>query len=119
MEQNDDFNFSYEIGKLIQEIKEYLDLKYDIARLDITEKIVVLFSVFYSFMIFVILVPGILMFLSFALAYYLGLVFGGYHWGFLVVGGLYFIIAIIFLIFRKRLITKPLVRFLSKLILKS
>ena len=119
MDQNDDFNFSYEIGKLIQETKEYLDLKYDIARLDITEKIVVLFSVFYSFMIFIILVPGIFMFLSFALAYYLGLIFGGYHWGFLAVGGLYFIIAIIFLIFRKRLITKPLVRFLSKLILKS
>lgn len=119
MDQNDDFNFSYEIGKLIQEIKEYLDLKYDIARLDITEKLVVLFSVFYSFMIFIILVPGIFMFLSFALAYYLGLIFGGYHWGFLFVGGLYFIFAIIFIIFRKRLITKPLVRFLSKLILKS
>lgn len=119
MNQDDDFNFSNEIGKLIQEIKEYLDLKYDIARLDITEKIVVLFSVFYSFMIFIILVPGIFMFLSFALAYYLGLVFGGYHWGFMIVGGLYFILAIIFLIFRKRLITRPLVKFLSKMILKS
>ncbi len=118
MNQNDDFNFSGEIGKLIQEIKEYLDLKYDIARLDITEKIVVLFSVFYSFMILVVLIPGIFMFLSFALSYYLGLVFGGYHWGFLIVGGLYFILAVIFLIFRKRLITKPLAKFLSKLILK-
>ena len=119
MNQNEDFNFSGELGKLIQEIKEYLDLKYDIARLDITEKIVVLFSVFYSFMIFIILIPGIFMFLSFALAYYLGLVFGGYHWGFFMVGGLYFLLTIIFLIFRKGLITRPLVRFLSKLILKS
>jgi len=119
MSQNDEFNFSGEIGKLIQEVKEYLDLKYDIARLDITEKIVVLFSVFYSFMILAILIPGIFMFLSFALAYYLGLVFGGYHWGFFIVGGIYFLLSIIFLIFRKKLITRPLVKFLSKLILKS
>ena len=119
MDQNNDFNFSSEIGKLIQEVKEYLDLKYDIARLDITEKLVVLLSVYYSFMIFMILVPGIFLFLSFALAYYFGLVFGGYHWGFLLVGGLHSLLAIIFIIYRKRLITRPLVRFLSKLILKS
>ena len=118
MQQNEEFNFSGEIGNLIQELKEYLDIKYDIARLDFAEKIIVLFSVFYSFMVLVILIPGIFMFLSFALSYYLGLVFGGYHWGFFIVGGIYFVLAVIFLIFRKRLITKPLTKLLSQLLLK-
>jgi hypothetical protein len=119
MSQNKEYNFSNEVGKLIQEIKEYLDLKYDITRLDIAEKVVVLFSFFYSFMVFIILIPGVFLFLSFALAYYLGLVFGGNHWGFVIVGGIYFIISIFFMIYRQKLIVKPLVKILSKMILNS
>jgi len=116
--KNNDFNFSGELKSLLKEIEEYLELKYDIARLDIIEKIVVLFSVFYSVMIFMILVPGIFLFLSFALSYYLGLIFGGYHWGFLIVGGIYGVLTILLIIFRKSLISKPAVKFLTNLILK-
>jgi len=119
MDQKTNFNFSGEIGNLVQEIEEYLDLRYDIARLDITEKIVVLFSVFYSVMIFIILVPGIFMFLSFALSYYLGDIMGGPHFGFMIVGGIYLLLTIILIIFRKHLITRPVVKFLTNLILKS
>ncbi len=103
----------------MKEIEEFLELKYDIARLDLTEKIVSLFSVFYSVLVFMILVPGIFMFLSFALSYYLGNILGANHWGFLLVSVFYLVLTIVLIIFRKKMLTKPLVKFLTNLILKS
>ncbi|MCF6242345.1 MAG: phage holin family protein [Bacteroidales bacterium] len=119
MQENEDFNFSGEIGKLIQEIKEYIELKYDIARLDFTEKIVRIISVFFGIMTFFVIVPGVLMFFSFALAYYLGDVLGANYWGFMIVGGIYLFFGIIFIIFKKKFITKPIIKTLTEAILKE
>ncbi|MBN1252203.1 MAG: hypothetical protein JXR51_04290 [Bacteroidales bacterium] len=119
MKSDKNLSFSEEITILFTEIKEYLDIKYDIARLDITEKMVIIFTQFYTFFIFILIVPSVFLFLSFALAYYLGIIFGAIHLGFLVVGIIYIFITILFVIFRKVLISKPLVKILSSMILKS
>ena len=112
-------SFSEDIASLFDEIKEYLDLKYDIARLDITEKMVIIFTQFYSFFLFILIVPSIFLFFSFALAYYLGAVLGAQYWGFLIVGLIYFLLAIFLFTLRKRLITRPLLKILSAMILKD
>lgn len=119
MQENPEFNFSGEIGKLIQEIKEYIELKYDIARLDFTEKIVRIISVFFSIMTFFVVVPGVLMFFSFALAYYLGDLLGANYWGFMIVGAIYLFFGIIFMLFKKRFITRPIIKTLTEAILNE
>ena len=119
MQENQEFNFSGEIGKLIQEIKEYIELKYDIARLDFTEKIVRIISVFLGIMTFFVVVPGVLMFFSFALAYYLGDILGANYWGFMVVGAIYLFFGIVFITFKKKFITKPIIKTLTEAILKE
>ena len=59
------------------------------------------------------------MFFSFALAYYLGETLGGNHWGFMIVGGIYLFFGILFLAFKKRFITKPIIKSLTEAILKE
>ncbi len=119
MHENQEFNFSGEIGELIQEIKEYIELKYDIARLDFTEKIVRIISVFFGIMTFFVVVPGVLMFFSFALAYYLGDILGANYWGFMIVGAIYLFFGIVFITFKKKFITKPIIKTLTEAILKE
>ena len=119
MKTENNKSFSKDIASLFDEVKEYLDLKYDIARLDFTEKLVIIFTQFYSFFLFILIVPSIFLFFSFALAFYLGKVFGEVYLGFLAVGFIYFLIAFLFFILRKTLITKPLIKNLSSMILKD
>ena len=119
MKSENNKSFSKEIASLFEEVKEYLDLKYDIARLDITEKMVVIFTQFYSFFLFILIVPSIFLFFSFALAFYLGSLFNANYIGFLIVGLIYFVLAFIFYALRKKLITKPLIKNLSEMILND
>ncbi len=119
MKSENNKSFSNDIAKLFEDVKEYLDLKYDIARLDITEKMVLIFTQFYSFFLFILIVPSIFLFFSFALSFYLGSLFDANYIGFLIVGLIYFLFAIFFFTLRKTLITKPLIKILSEMILKD
>ena len=119
MQENQEYNFPDEIARLVQEIKEYIELKYDILRLDFTEKIVRIISVFFGIMTFFVIVPGVLMFFSFALAYYLGDILGANHWGFMIVGAIYLFFGMVFIAFKKRFITKPIIKTLTEAILKE
>jgi len=119
MKSENNKSFSKEIANLFEDVKEYLDLKYDIARLDITEKMVIIFTQFYSFFLFILIVPSIFLFFSFALAFYLGSLFDANYIGFLIVGLIYFLLAIVFYKLRKTLITRPLIKNLSEMILND
>jgi len=77
------------------------------------------FTQFYSFFLFILIVPSIFLFFSFALAFYLGSLFDANYIGFLIVGLIYFFFAIFFFTLRKKIITKPLIKTLSEIILKD
>jgi len=83
---------------LFKEIKTYLETRYNIARLDITEKIIVVISLILQVIIIVMLVSVILFFLSFALANFLGTYWNNPGLGFLTVTGLYILLLLIFII---------------------
>jgi len=119
MQEDKEFDFSGEIANLIEEIKDYIELRYDIIRLDMTEKIVRIISVFFGIMTFFVIVPGVLLFFSFALAYYLGEILGANHWGFMIVGTVYLFLGILFITFKKKFITKPIIKTLTEAILKE
>ena len=102
---------------LINEIKAYLVAKYKITRLDITEKIIVGINLFIQVIIIALLLTVILIVASFTIANYLGSCWDNNVLGFLTVTGIDVLILIIFIVFRKALILKPLSKILIQLLL--
>ncbi len=89
-------------------VKTYLETKYNIARLDITEKTIMVISLVLQVFIIVILSSVILLVLSLALAGYLGEYWDNTGLGLLTVAGLDMLLLLIFIVFRDNLIIKPL-----------
>ncbi len=105
---------SKELVVLIDEIKEYLDLKYDLVRLDLIEKIVIISSIIFTITVILIVVPMIIFFFSIALALFLGDVLGQDFYGFLLVGSIITLFTIILLAFRRKIITNPILKVLLR-----
>ena len=68
--------------------------------------------------VFSVLLVAVLMYLSFAIAFWLAS-YMGTALAFLVVGGIHLLLIIIVFIYRKKWIEKPLVRFLANLLLEN
>jgi len=102
---------------IFKEIKTYLEIKYNLARLDVTEKIIVIMTLVIQVFIFVMLSSVILFFLSLALGNYLGNCLNDIGLGFLIVTGIYGLILLLFIVFRKPLIINPLNKKLIHLLL--
>ncbi len=105
------------IGQLVEVIKHYVGLQNEYLRLDVIEKIVRLITALLIAAVTLLLILIICIYLSFALAYAIGPHIG-HGWAFLIVAGIYFIIFLLFLAFRKNWVEKPLVKFLASLLME-
>ena len=97
---------------LYNEIKTYLVAKYKIARLDISEKIIIAINLVFQVIVIVMLSSIVLIVLSFALANYLDSCLDNAGLAFLIVSGIDILLLLLFIIFRKALILKPLSKIL-------
>ena len=104
------------IAQLVEIIKHYLGLQKEYLKLDVIDKIVRLLTFAALVIVFVLILVAIMMYLSFALAFWLAS-YTGTALAFLVVGGIHLLLIIVIFIFRKKWIEKPLVRFLANLLL--
>jgi len=93
---------------LFKKIKKYLEIRYNLARLDIAEKTIIVVSLILEVLIIIILSSVILLILSFALAHYLGELWDNLGMALLTVAGLNMILLLIFIIFKKRFVLEPL-----------
>jgi len=95
-----------------------LGLQKEYYKLDIIVKVVTLLKI--SAILLVAMLIGLLVvvFLSFALAYALSTIMPP-AWAFCILALFYFIVFLIFIAFRKSLLEKPLVRFLTSLLLEK
>ncbi len=98
-----------ELYKIISDFIKYYELRWEIFRLNLVESLAQLYTRVFSIFLIWLIIPIFLMFLFIALALYLGKIWGAYYLGFLAVGGIIFVIGILILLFRKVLITNPLV----------
>ena len=89
--------------QLFFEFKKYLELQKEYTKLELTEKLTILFSTLIMVLVLIILGMVALFYLLFALAYVLEPLVGG-------------LIALV-IIFRKQLIISPMVNFLANLFL--
>mgnify|MGYP000618097868 len=105
------------IGKLLLEFKKYLELQKEFVKLDATEKMTVILSAILIVTALLLLGSIVLLFLSFALAYYLGDVLGNLSLGFGLISAFILLLTVIFYLNRNRMVIQPMARFMTKLIL--
>ena len=105
------------IGKLLLEFKKYLELQKEFVKLDATEKMTVILSAILIVTVLLLLGSIVLLFLTFALAYYLGDVLGSLSLGFGLISAFILLLTVIFYLNRNRMVIQPMARFMTKLIL--
>ena len=106
------------IGQLIEVLKHYLGLQTEYVKLDVIDKVVRLLTAAALAILFFLLIISVILFLSLAVAFWLG-----QHIGiapaFVVVGGLHLLVLILFFIFREKWIERPLVHVLASILMSK
>lgn len=105
------------IGKLFLEFKNYLELQKEYVKLSTAEKLTVMLSAIITVAVLLVLGAIVLLFLTFALAYFLGDALGSLPVGFSIIAALILILMGLFYVNRNRFVIQPLARFITKLIL--
>jgi len=102
-----DINDYYKILK--RDLTKYVELKVDLFKIEFIESFSKIFSKIVTISVSFLLGIIFLSFLLFSLGLYLGKLLGAYHWGFLIVAGIFLLIAILFILLRNVILTNPLI----------
>ena len=106
------------IAQLIEVLKHYLGLQTEYVKLDLIDKVVRLLTAAALAILFFMIIIAMLMYFSFAVAFWMAAYIGTAK-AFFIVAGLHFVLLLLILFCRKRWIEKPLVRFLASLLLSK
>ncbi len=106
------------IGQLAQLLKHYLELQTEYVKLDVIDKVVRLLTAAALAILFFLLIIAVMLFVSFAAAYWMGQHIGMAP-AFCVVGGVHLLLLCAFFLYRKTWIERPLVHFLANLLLSK
>lgn len=104
-----------EIDNIKRDIQKYIEVRFDLLRLHTAESISRILSSVVSVVIYALLSSLILLFLSVAAGFFLASLLSSNELGFLCVAGFYAVILIIFIIFRKHIIERPIIKAIVKL----
>ena len=104
-----------EINDIKKDVLEFIEVKLDLIRLHTAENLSRIFS-----NVAIIAVAGyllflIVLFLSFAAGYFIGSRLNSTELGFLCVAGFYFLLLIIFLVYRKQIVERPVIKAVVRL----
>jgi uncharacterized membrane protein YqjE len=99
--------------EFFQELKlmvtDYLSARIQLIKFEFYEKTAKISAALFSSLVIVLLASLMLFFLSIALGFYLGALFDSYGTGFLMVTGLYLLMLLPFIFFRKNWIEKTII----------
>ncbi len=95
--------------------KAYIEQQVEYTKLDLAERLSISISSAITAIVVIQLIFFVLGFLSFAFGVYLSQRLGSYVQGFLIVGGIYLAITIAVILFRRPLITNPVVSRIIKI----
>jgi uncharacterized protein YqhQ len=104
------------IAQLIEVLKHYLELEGEYAKLTLIDKVVRLGTAIALAIIFIILALAVFMFFWIGIAFWLSHLIG-LTAAFLFVSAAHLVLLLLFFIFRKSWIERPLVQFLASLLL--
>lgn len=105
--------------ELWAELKRYLTLQIDYAKLTTVEKLVVLLSAVAMVAVLLILGACVLFYLSFAVVFMLSDAIGCTWGAYLIVSGAFVVLMLIVVAMRQKLILDPVSRFLTRLFLND
>ena len=100
-------SFAGQFKQLFEQVKVYFNLRISYLRLYIAEYLIRFFSSLVLWMVIFLFLFFVLVFSSFAFAYWFGEITGRWSMGFLIVAGFYIFLALIMFIFRRQIIVKP------------
>lgn len=103
--------------ELWAELKKYLTLQIDYAKLTAVEKLVVLLSAIAMVAVMLILGACVLFYLSFAVVFMLSDAIGSTWGAYLIVSGIFMVLMLVVYAMRQKLILDPVSRFLTRLFL--
>lgn len=98
---------SSQLKNLIEEIKVYFNLRIRYVRLNVAEFLIRFFSGLVLWMVIFLFLFFVLVFGSFAFAYWFGELTGTMSLGFLIIAGFYILLASLIYAFRRPLIMQP------------
>ena len=107
------------LEKLLLELKKNIELRGELFKLDLTDKLTRILSSFLLILFLSILGLIVIFNVSFALAFALDSYLNDLVVSFAIVGGIFFVLALCIYWMRKRLITQPIVNFLARIILEK
>ena len=99
--------------ELWAELKKYLTLQIDYAKLTTVEKLVVLLSAIAMVAVMLILGACVLFYLSFAVVFMLSDAIGSTWGAYLIVSGIFLVLMLVVYALRQKLILDPVSRFLT------
>ena len=105
--------------KLTENLKEYANTRYDIVTLKITQKAANIGSQTIAVLLIGIILGLFLLFINLAAALYLSSLLNSKYIGFFIVAGFYFLLTLVFIVARKKLIINPLRNLIVKQILND
>ncbi|HNW57994.1 MAG TPA: phage holin family protein [Bacteroidales bacterium] len=105
-----------EINKVKDDIRDYIEVKFDLLRLQIAENLSGILSKTATLVILGYLLFFILLFLSLAAGFYCATLLGSNEAGFLCVAGFYGLVLILFLLLKKKIVEKPIIKAIVRLL---
>ncbi|WP_277070604.1 phage holin family protein [Prevotella corporis] len=107
------------IAQLIEVAKHYIGLQSEYVKLDVIEKVVKILTAIALVSVFAGLLTISLIYLSFAAVYAMEPYIGSLAIAYLIVGFVYVVFIILFILLRHRLVERPLVKFLAGILMSK
>ena len=104
-----------EINDLKKDVLEYIEVKLDLVRLHTAENLSRIFSNVATIAVIGYLLFFIILFISIAAGYFIGSLLDSNELGFLCVAGFCTLLLILFLVFRKQIVERPVIKAIVRL----
>lgn len=100
----------------VKEAKDYIQMNYDLFRLNLVEKLSVIISLILALFIGILLIIVAFVYFSIAFIFWTEPFFSSLIPGFLIWGGVFGLLFLVFYLLRKRIFVNPIIKILSKII---
>jgi hypothetical protein len=107
------------VEKLTENFKEYVNTRYDMVTLKVTQKTADIGSQSVAIILILLFASMFLLFINLAAAFFISAIFKINYAGFFIVAGFYLLLSLILILFRKKLVVLPLRNLIVKKILND
>lgn len=97
-------------GETFGYLQQYVEKQLELYQLEITERVVQLLSSLITYFLLLTIFGLVVLFGSMAAAFYLAAAFGSQGLGFLIVMGIYALLAVLLFVFRRQVILNPVLQ---------